>query len=520
MSGFVDGVRLLVDLQRVNAIVREFSGCLDPEAIASRVTHGLVEQFGCAFARIWLVEPNRVMLRLVASSGLYTRTDGSFARVPMGAFKVGKIAQHQIPFLSNQLAEEAWVKDRDWAIAQGIQGFAGYPLAIAGESLGVLAVFSQQPLGSEFLEVLQSLCTTTTVALAAALRYQQEHSQDAFAHPPASGRALGITLSEHLSQSIKSKLPTTQLTLVGTERSLPVAIDNLCLEVAEMLSQLPCIYTRLNYGDDQVSLEAMLTASASIPALTSGDSSAPIRFSVLPPSPLASFSNAPSPVAPLPQSVQFPCLSEVQFAAVCWGGSLQIQEDKQRGIVQMILSLPYRQSGTGISLGIQCRSPLLQIALTRLAYLAGFGVAASTDLALLWLTDDPAIAPTHRPVIWLDVGQGVATPLPSQVKAKLTLTLNPQHLRQAVVAVQEGKSWEMTPIATTPMVAASPSPLSEREQEILTFLTQGLRDRDIASRLIISESTVKFHVNNILAKLKARTRFQALYQALINHWIC
>jgi DNA-binding NarL/FixJ family response regulator len=63
------------------------------------------------------------------------------------------------------------------------------------------------------------------------------------------------------------------------------------------------------------------------------------------------------------------------------------------------------------------------------------------------------------------------------------------------------------------------SPLSEREQEILTLLTQGLRDRDVAAHLIISESTVKFHINNAVRKLKAQTRFQALYQVMAKGWI-
>jgi DNA-binding NarL/FixJ family response regulator len=43
---------------------------------------------------------------------------------------------------------------------------------------------------------------------------------------------------------------------------------------------------------------------------------------------------------------------------------------------------------------------------------------------------------------------------------------------------------------------------------------QGHRDRDIAHHLIISESTVKFHINNILKKLKAQTRYQALIRQL------
>ncbi|NEP76253.1 MAG: GAF domain-containing protein, partial [Okeania sp. SIO2G5] len=131
-----NSTKLLFDLQQVNAIAHKISGGLDPEAIARQVTDALVERFPCAFARLWLVEPDQASLRLVSSSGLYTHIDGSFARVPMGAYKVGKIAQNRIPFLSNHLADESWVKDRAWAIAQNIQGFAGYPLVAGDRVLG------------------------------------------------------------------------------------------------------------------------------------------------------------------------------------------------------------------------------------------------------------------------------------------------------------------------------------------------------------------------------------------------
>jgi GAF domain-containing protein len=154
IPALIDPTRLLVDLQQVSDIAQGLAHLSTPEAIAQRVTDCLIEKFDFAFSRIWLVEADQLFLRLVASSGLYTRIDGSFARVPMGAFKVGKIAKNRIPFLSNNLAAEPWVKDREWAIANRIRGFAGYPL-ISGDSnteprvIGVLATFSYRPLTPE-----------------------------------------------------------------------------------------------------------------------------------------------------------------------------------------------------------------------------------------------------------------------------------------------------------------------------------------------------------------------------------
>jgi DNA-binding NarL/FixJ family response regulator len=51
--------------------------------------------------------------------------------------------------------------------------------------------------------------------------------------------------------------------------------------------------------------------------------------------------------------------------------------------------------------------------------------------------------------------------------------------------------------------------LSEREREVLTLLAEGLRNREIAERLLISEATVKTHVRHVLEKLRFRNRAEA-----------
>ncbi|MGH2886697.1 MAG: helix-turn-helix domain-containing protein, partial [Solirubrobacteraceae bacterium] len=56
---------------------------------------------------------------------------------------------------------------------------------------------------------------------------------------------------------------------------------------------------------------------------------------------------------------------------------------------------------------------------------------------------------------------------------------------------------------------ANPAGLTGRELDVLPFLADGLRNADIASRLIISEKTVDHHVSSILRKLGARTRGEA-----------
>ena len=52
--------------------------------------------------------------------------------------------------------------------------------------------------------------------------------------------------------------------------------------------------------------------------------------------------------------------------------------------------------------------------------------------------------------------------------------------------------------------------LTEREAEILTLMAKGLSNAEIAGKLIVSVETVKTHVGNVLAKLQARDRTQAV----------
>jgi two-component system, NarL family, response regulator LiaR len=66
-------------------------------------------------------------------------------------------------------------------------------------------------------------------------------------------------------------------------------------------------------------------------------------------------------------------------------------------------------------------------------------------------------------------------------------------------------------------IKQSPGPtydLTEREMEILILMVEGLPNISIAERLVVSQSTVKFHVSNILSKMSVTSRTEAVALAL------
>ena len=52
--------------------------------------------------------------------------------------------------------------------------------------------------------------------------------------------------------------------------------------------------------------------------------------------------------------------------------------------------------------------------------------------------------------------------------------------------------------------------ISNREYEVLQAISEGLSNKEIADKLYVSESTIKTHVSNLLVKLNAKRRTQAL----------
>ena len=109
-----------------------------------------------AFVRIWTMDADGKTLVLRTSVGLYTHLDGRHARIPLGAFKIGRIAQNRQPHVTNTVALDPEIGDHAWAAREGMVAFAGYPLIVGDEILGVIGLFARHELSPATIELLSA----------------------------------------------------------------------------------------------------------------------------------------------------------------------------------------------------------------------------------------------------------------------------------------------------------------------------------------------------------------------------
>ena len=84
--------------------------------------------------------------------------------------------------------------------------------------------------------------------------------------------------------------------------------------------------------------------------------------------------------------------------------------------------------------------------------------------------------------------------------------IQPKYVSKLLVAFGETAS-------QFPYCPALPEQLSKREIEVLRLIQTGMSNRMIAEELIVSESTIKTHINNLYGKLGVQSRTQAVARA-------
>ena len=154
---------------RVAALTSDIAVCLtkgnDLPEMLRLCTDTIVKHLNAAFARVWTVDEAGTTLELQASSGIYTHLNGGHARVPVGKFKIGWIAEHRQPHLTNDVLTDPRVGDHEWARRIGLKSFSGYPLIVDGELIGVVALFARHTLRPDTLTSLASVANSIALGI-------------------------------------------------------------------------------------------------------------------------------------------------------------------------------------------------------------------------------------------------------------------------------------------------------------------------------------------------------------------
>ncbi len=158
-------LRVLAELSRT------ITATLDPQQVFDSIIQASSELLAGPIVSLWTLEGKELCLR--ASLGLQSHLR-SHRRFRPGEGMVGWIAQEKQTVVVPEFAEDPRVKNRAWAVAEGLHAFAGTPLLVGNRSVGVLAVVrkSSRPFGTDEVQLLTALANQATIAIQNARLFQ------------------------------------------------------------------------------------------------------------------------------------------------------------------------------------------------------------------------------------------------------------------------------------------------------------------------------------------------------------
>jgi DNA-binding NarL/FixJ family response regulator len=192
---------------------------------------------------------------------------------------------------------------------------------------------------------------------------------------------------------------------------------------------------------------------------------------------------------------------EVVGAAADGEAAVRLVDEHGADVVLMDLRMP-RLDGVAATRQIRTDHPATQVVVLTTYAEDGDILSALGAGALGYLTKDAGRAQIAQAIRAAAAGQAV---------------LDPAVQQRLLAAASGGSAGSGSSVSGSsvsgPSTGTAPDGLTPREVEVLRLIADGLSNREIASRLFLSEATVKSHINRLFAKTGVRDRAQAVQYA-------
>lgn len=129
------------------------------------VTSEAVSQLDIAAVQVWGWDDRSRRLTLLTSSGVEVGADGASGGIAAGEGPIGTVALNKQPWHVVDTHDDWRDFDRDRMVPHGIRSFVGYPLLVADQLVGVLAVYSVRPVSDLLITALSSVVASMALAI-------------------------------------------------------------------------------------------------------------------------------------------------------------------------------------------------------------------------------------------------------------------------------------------------------------------------------------------------------------------
>ena len=158
----------VIERNRLSAFARDigiaFTESVSLAAMLDLCAQLIAAHLGVALAQIWTPRHQEDRLQLLASAGHTTAAAGSDVSVPGMFFKLDDFVRARVTVVASNLADDPRA-DHEWAAANGIVSFVGYPLIVGERLVGVITMFGRSPFSEGTVQAVSYIANAVASAI-------------------------------------------------------------------------------------------------------------------------------------------------------------------------------------------------------------------------------------------------------------------------------------------------------------------------------------------------------------------